>query len=160
MIRYGLPQKRLLWVCALTIALAEGPMLALKCAYRVEFRGGLLAALSIALSLIYLYRALVYKAIMLVTQFRIDRSARRGAGLALRGEQGYAEQGKGAIVGPSKSSRRSSSKRSTSRSSSECRRTGSSDQMHVGEFSGASKQRELARGASSSCSLGMWAGEV
>lgn len=80
----GLPQKRLLALCALTTLLAEGPMLALKAAYRYHSRTGLFAVLSIAVSAARLYRGLFYKLVLFLAQRRLDR-AKRGRATVTRG---------------------------------------------------------------------------
>ena len=73
----GLPQKRLVLVCAATLLVCEAPMLSVKAAYRYEARTGLLAVLSIALSLGSLYRGIFHKVVVFLIQRKLDREGRQ-----------------------------------------------------------------------------------
>ena len=75
----GLPKKRLLAVCALTILLAEGPMLVLKAMYRYHSHTGIVAVLSIAVSAARLYRALLHKGVVWMAHRQLDRASGRSA---------------------------------------------------------------------------------
>ena len=75
----GLPQKPLLVACALTIVLAEAPMLVLKELYRQQARTGLFTLLSIVVSIVRLYRALLHRRLLHTPRASEAGSALRGA---------------------------------------------------------------------------------